>query len=111
MSFHQVTHHCTLTAGPFGILEPQASALEIDPDDLDLVLCPGLAFSTSGNRLGQGGGYYDRYLPKATKARRIGIAFNLQLRDSIPSNPHDIAMHEIVTESQHLTIGNPGPPA
>ena len=107
MTFHQVTSKTPLSKGAFGILEPSTDAPELSPEDLDLILCPGLAFSTSGLRLGQGGGYYDRYLTKASRAKLVGIAFDLQVRNSIPGDPHDISMHEIISESRHLTISTP----
>ena len=110
MTFHRVTSHCDLTIGKFGILEPLPSAPEITPDNLDTMICPGIAFSLSGIRLGQGGGYYDRYLAKTIKARLIGVAFDLQIQDMLPSDPHDIAMHEIISESQHLRISSPEQP-
>ncbi|MDG2324178.1 MAG: 5-formyltetrahydrofolate cyclo-ligase [Akkermansiaceae bacterium] len=108
MTFHQVTSHCNLTIGKFGILEPLPSAPETTPDNLDTLICPGIAFSPSGIRLGQGGGYYDRYLTKTIKARLIGVAFDLQIQDMLPNDLHDIAMHEIISESRHLRISNPG---
>ena len=94
--------------GKFGILEPLPSAPEITPDNLDTLICPGIAFSPSGIRLGQGGGYYDRYLAKTINARLIGVAFDLQIQDMLPNDLHDVAMHEIISESRHLRISNPG---
>ena len=104
MTFHHITDPNSLVTGSFGILEPPAKSLEIPPDNLDLILCPGIAFSTSGQRLGQGGGYYDRYLPAAKNAKLIGVAFDLQIRQTIPGDPHDVAMDELITESRHLKI-------
>jgi len=107
MTFHRVTDRRSLSTGCLGIQEPQTHAPEISPEDLDTILCPGIAFTPSGMRLGQGGGYYDRYLPRAIKARQIGITFDQQIRTRIPADPHDIAMHEIITESRHFKISNP----
>ena len=107
MTFHRITSHSDLTTGKFGILEPPPSAPEIAPSQLDTLICPGIAFSTSGMRLGQGSGYYDRYLANVVKARLIGVSFDFQIYDELPSDPHDIAMHEILTESRHLKISNP----
>ena len=64
----------------------------------DLVIVPGLAFSSKGERLGQGGGYYDRYL-KEYKGIKIGICFSEQLNESIPADEHDIRVDYVVDES------------
>jgi 5-formyltetrahydrofolate cyclo-ligase len=75
-------------------------ALPLEPKDVDLVLVPGVAFTRTLGRLGQGGGYYDRLLTRLPPhAKRIGVAFDIQLADSLPIESHDVAMHALVTES------------
>jgi len=94
MEFVQVDSTTILKRGPFGILEPpQGKAVT----NFDTILCPGIAFTKDGARLGQGGGFYDRYLQAPHGARLIGIAFQSQLVESLPRDKHDISMHKIVT--------------
>lgn len=87
--------------GPFGILEPvpDDEAL-VSQADIDVVLLPGVAFSESGVRLGYGGGYYDRmFAAKGAHPVRIGVTYDLLIRDSLPRASHDIPVHQIVSES------------
>jgi 5-formyltetrahydrofolate cyclo-ligase len=70
-----------------------------DPRDADIVILPGVAFSPSGTRLGQGGGWYDRFLEAArTDCVRVGVAFAAQIIDDLPLEAHDMAVHHVVTE-------------
>jgi 5-formyltetrahydrofolate cyclo-ligase len=96
-----------LRANRFGIPEPELSAQNrCRPRDLDLVLMPLVAFDTAGNRLGMGGGYYDRtfsYLRNRVTWKKpllIGIAYEFQRLESLPSQPWDIALHGVATERQ-----------
>lgn len=88
--------------GPFGILEPIPSEETAVPaSEIDIVLLPGLAFRRDGLRIGYGGGYYDRLLADPhVHAVRVGVAFDVLIADDLPAGPHDIRMHEIVTESE-----------
>ena len=66
--------------------------MAVDPDEVDLVITPGLAFDRAGHRLGYGGGHYDRYLGRARpEAPRVGIGFPLQLVDEVPVEPRTSA--------------------
>ena len=79
--------------------DPEHSRL-ILPEEIDLVLIPCLAFDSSRARLGQGGGYYDRFLPKAFNAVKIGVAFEVQHIANVPIVPgQDIYPELIVTEN------------
>lgn len=71
----------------------------LSPQDLQLIIVPGIAFTHEGARLGQGGGYYDRYLKK-TNAKRVGFAFDMQILPDLPLESHDLKMDIVVTESQ-----------
>lgn len=88
-----------LAPGAFGVPEPVPSARRPVPvRELDLVLVPGLAFDRRGHRLGHGHGYFDRFLarlPKTTPV--IGLAFKFQLLERLPSDPHDRAVHTVLT--------------
>lgn len=84
----------SIREGHFHIMEPTG---EICPEDveIDVAIVPGMAFDHAGHRLGHGKGYYDRFLSqKATY--KIGLCFDFQLMDSIPSDPHDVVMDEVI---------------
>jgi 5-formyltetrahydrofolate cyclo-ligase len=70
------------------------------PEKIDLILVPGLAFTHDGQRLGRGGGYYDRYLAALPAgAVKLGVCFQCQLVDSLPLEAHDQRVHTVVTEN------------
>lgn len=87
-----------LNKGAYGISEPGVID-KADMNDVDLVLVPGIAFSESGNRLGFGKGYYDKLLADF-KGVKMGICYDFQIINYIPSSPHDIKMDIIVTEKR-----------
>ncbi|WP_417908766.1 5-formyltetrahydrofolate cyclo-ligase [Candidatus Electronema sp. PJ] len=90
-----------LQPGCYGILEPTSAQAAIEPDRLDLVLVPGSVFDQGGGRLGYGGGFYDRFLSQdAPQALRIGLSFEIQLVDQVPTEAHDQFMDILVTEEQ-----------
>lgn len=93
-----------LVEGKFGILTVKKELQEIIPaSEFDLVIVPGAAFSKRGDRLGLGGGYYDRYLlEKAPKASRIALTFDGQVTDAAPMEPHDAKVNLILTESRRI---------
>jgi 5-formyltetrahydrofolate cyclo-ligase len=94
-----------LSPGRFGILEPaperQADPQrQVTPQELDLVVVPGLGFDRRGNRLGAGCGYYDRLLARLRPdTRRIGLCYESQLLDRIPAENHDIPLDLVVTQT------------
>jgi 5-formyltetrahydrofolate cyclo-ligase len=94
-----VVHHPgdALHEGAFGIAEPDGPA--VDPAVVDVVLVPGLAFTSDGRRLGQGGGFYDRFLPLLRAGcATIGVGFAEQVVDDLPSEEHDWVLHAVVTD-------------
>ena len=80
--------------GDFNILEPQN---EPYTGDFDLIIVPGVAFDRQGNRIGRGRGYYDRFLCQHLNVKRIGICFDFQLVDTVPTEPLDITMDEVIS--------------
>ncbi|SFQ15574.1 5-formyltetrahydrofolate cyclo-ligase [Lachnospiraceae bacterium XBB1006] len=70
----------------------------VDAADIDLVLTPLVAFDEQCHRTGMGAGIYDRYLPQCTKATIIGIAFEAQKMESIPTDQHDVTLAHIISE-------------
>ena len=83
--------------GPFGLLQPLADAEELDPD---ILFVPLLGFTESGARLGQGGGHYDRWLADHPGIPAIGLAWDVQKRDMLPLEPHDVPLTAVVTPTR-----------
>lgn len=83
--------------GAFGLWEPAEGAL-LRPEELELVLLPCVAFDKKGTRLGWGGGYYDRYLPRCSGAKLILVAFEAQRLESLPREPQDVPADAAVSE-------------
>lgn len=92
------------SVGVSGFRNPVSRAV-VPLDEIDLVVAPGLGFDAQGNRLGQGGGYYDRFLchPEMT-ARRCGFAFEEQVVPSVPIEQTDQAMEFLVTDKQTVSF-------
>ncbi len=91
-----------LQYGSFHIEEPTGDDIE-DIDNIELIIVPGIAYDNRGNRVGRGKGYYDRLLSR-TKATKIGIGYDFQLVDEIDSEPHDITMDIVITDSRIINI-------
>jgi 5-formyltetrahydrofolate cyclo-ligase len=83
-----------LLASTFGVQEPTGPA--VDVAEIDLVIVPGLAFTTAGDRLGYGRGYYDRFLP-TLRATSVGVCFADQLVDEMPLASHDVRVDMVVS--------------
>jgi 5-formyltetrahydrofolate cyclo-ligase len=90
-----------LVVGRFGIQEPAAVSPEMALNQLDLVLVPGVAFDTRGNRLGRGKGFYDRLLA-GVRGTKCGVAFDEQIVDAVPVGPQDIPLNCIVTPTRWI---------
>ena len=99
-----------LTPGRFrGLLEPLRELPAWSGDDeLDLIVVPGVAFDRAGRRLGFGAGMYDRFLAQHPKPWRVGLAYELQVLDAVPSDDYDVAVHAVLTEKGFLPIGESG---
>ncbi len=93
-----------LTPGTWGILEPKPQCVRpVDPGEIDLVIVPGVAFDTAGNRMGYGGGFYDRFLPGTrVDTTLVSMAFELQVRSNVYPAEHDVRIHILVTEERVL---------
>jgi len=89
-----------LAAGTYNILEPRSNS-PFDVSAIDFCLVPARAFDRLGGRLGRGKGYYDRFMADPVfRAIRCGVAFGEQILDEVPSAPHDLPVHVIVTEEE-----------
>lgn len=82
----------------YGIRTPQEPVEAVAPEDIDLVLTPGLGFTPAGERLGRGAGYYDRFLPRCTKAVPMAIGYEVQAQKELPTNAHDAKVRYLCTE-------------
>jgi 5-formyltetrahydrofolate cyclo-ligase len=94
-----------LEKGKYGIMEPVSSKCDpADISDIDLAIIPGVCFDHNFNRLGYGGGYYDKLLHLLpAKVKKIAICFELQVINNVPVFDHDIKVDEIITESNIYT--------
>lgn len=92
----------SLEIGSFYIEEPTGD--DIHPvEEIEVIIVPGVAFDRKGRRLGRGKGFYDRLLETA-KATKIGIGYEFQLVDELPSEPHDIPMDMVITEYSTIIV-------
>lgn len=87
-----------LVPGPWkGVMQPADNAAELVPD---VLFVPLVGFNAEGGRLGQGGGHYDRWLEAHPDALPIGLAWDCQLADDLPREPHDLPLHAVVTPTR-----------
>ncbi len=90
-----------LEIGDFGIFTVRENLRRfVDAKNFDCVIVPGAAFDIRGNRLGLGGGYYDRFLPRAVNAKKIALAFDFQIVESLPAESHDTPVDMIITPTK-----------
>ena len=94
IEFHHVQNLDDLETSRWQIAEPRHKK----PGVPDLLLVPGIAFNSNGNRLGRGKGYYDRYLAAHPEVISLGIAFDFQIFPEIPMEPHDRPVGAVVTD-------------
>ena len=90
-----------LSHGQFGIREPRGHCIAVPPNRLDLILVPGVAFDLHGRRLGRGKGFYDQMLA-SVRGTTCGVAFDEQIVETIPVEPHDIHLNCILTPTRWL---------
>jgi 5-formyltetrahydrofolate cyclo-ligase len=104
LAFHAATPD-ELLPSRFGLREPGPDAPEVGLRDIAVFLVPGLAFDRAGGRIGWGGGHYDATLAAAPDALRVGLAYECQLIERVAREPHDVALHIIITEvATHMVV-------
>ncbi|MEH7010062.1 5-formyltetrahydrofolate cyclo-ligase [Neobacillus niacini] len=104
LSFHKITQFSQLESVFYGLLEPiKEQTTEVNPEDIDLLIVPGLVYTREGYRLGFGGGYYDRYLPNFD-GKTISLAFHFQVIPQFPIEKHDIPVSKIITNDEVINI-------
>ncbi len=97
-----------VTSTSFGAMEP-ADGATLPPQDVDVVCVPGVAFDRAGRRIGYGGGFYDRFLKRADRAVRVGVAYDVQVvAEDLPSGPFDLRVDAVVTESETIRCSRDG---
>lgn len=88
--------------GPFGLGQPCAGAPAVVPD---VILTPLIAFTRQGDRLGQGGGYFDRAFAEHPGVLRVGLAWSVQEAESLPRDPWDMPLDAVLTEREWIDCG------
>ncbi len=97
-----------LVAGRNGLREPDGEPWPVEK--IDLIVVPGLAYDRHGNRLGRGGGFYDRFLARpGLAAHTCGLAFSVQVVRELPVHPNDYPVKVLVTDKEVLRFNNGGP--
>jgi 5-formyltetrahydrofolate cyclo-ligase len=106
---HIVDFEKELEPGNYDIMEPRPECVRpVPPEEIDIVIMPGVAFDVDGRRLGYGGGYYDRFLDRCRPdSLRVAPCFDLQVIDEVPCADHDHQIHMIVTEKRVINCDHP----
>lgn len=94
-----------LKKNKLGILEPVNEDYVINKKDIDLIIVPGAVFDKFGNRIGYGGGYYDRYLEEIkNKKNKVSILYDFQIVDKIEAEEHDIKVDILITQNEIIIL-------
>lgn len=104
MEFYGVMDWSQLSPGSFGVPEPVFMDRPVIPSAATVVCVPGIAFTETGDRIGMGKGYYDRYLQRYPFLYKIGLAFELQMEYSWVPDYCDITMDLLITEQREVCI-------
>ncbi len=100
----EVTAETPYSIGHYGIREPRSASL-LPMDQVDLIAVPGVAFDRAGNRLGRGGGYYDRLL-NGFSGVAAAVTFDFQILTKVPAEMHDKPVDHLVTERTIVDVDN-----
>ncbi len=95
-----------LVPGYCDILEPPESLCrtnKVDPTEIGVIILPGSVFDERGGRFGYGGGFYDRFVSSIPESLRVGLAFELQIVEKAPLQPHDELLDLVITEKRIIT--------
>lgn len=105
LAFFAVADRGELAPAAFGLLEPHPTAAAVPLTEIDVFIVPGLAFDSTGRRLGQGRGYYDACLHSQPDALRVGVCHPSQQISAVPSEPHDEPMDLLATPLAYVATG------
>lgn len=100
LTLREIDGSTELERGAFDVLEPPQSCAMVADRDVRFILTPGLAFDPRGYRLGYGGGYYDRLLPRLSAACACAVGFDFQLVSELPNMRHDVQVRIVVTDAR-----------
>ncbi|MBQ6974978.1 MAG: 5-formyltetrahydrofolate cyclo-ligase [Selenomonadaceae bacterium] len=90
--------------GAYGILTVKSSVRKIiDAEKINCIVTPGLAFDANFNRLGKGGGFYDKFLSRAVNAVKIALAYDNQIVENVPIEPHDVKVDFVLTPTKNFS--------
>lgn len=104
MSFRIISDFSQLESVFYGLLEPiEKKTKHINPENIDLIIVPGLGYTKEGYRLGFGGGYYDRYL-KDYSGKTISLAFQSQIIPAFKTENFDIPVAKIITDARVMVV-------
>ncbi|EIT85168.1 5-formyltetrahydrofolate cyclo-ligase [Fictibacillus macauensis ZFHKF-1] len=103
MQFFEITSWDDLENVYLDLYEPKATCRLLSRNEIDLIIVPGLVFSPSGQRIGFGGGYYDRYLADY-HGMTLALAYAFQVMEDIPAEPFDVNVQCLVTDEQIYTV-------
>ena len=94
-----------MSVDKWGILEPKTVEKDKIGEEFDLVIMPGVAFDRVGNRIGYGGGYYDKYISnKNIKCPKFALAYDFQIVDKIQVEEHDIKTEGVMTNKEFIKV-------
>jgi len=100
LRLHLIDSQTPLGEGSFSVPEPSADAAAIEPSEIDFALIPALALDPRGYRIGYGGGFYDRLIPRLSKACTCAIAYDFQLISEVPELHFDVSVDLVITDSR-----------
>jgi len=103
----EITSLDDLIESEYGILEPSIYEPHIEPNELDLIVVPGVGFDRNGGRMGYGAGFYDRYFKKISKDKmkkivKLALAYDFQILEDVPMNEQDVPVNYIITEKEFI---------
>ena len=102
MTFRQIVNFDQLETVYMNLREPiPVLTKEVEANEIDLLIVPGVAYTRRGERIGYGGGYYDRYLVRY-KGKTLSLAFDFQIVNDIPTEPFDQNVQKIITEKETI---------
>lgn len=100
MDFYEITSLHEVVKGSFGVMEP-VTEKKVNWEEA-VCLTPGVGFDKQGSRIGHGAGYYDRYFSKHPRLLKMGIAYDFQIVEELPTEETDISMEYLVTPTSHI---------
>jgi len=100
LRLHLIDSQTPLGPGAFSVPEPAVDAAAIEPGEIDFALIPALALDPRGYRIGYGGGYYDRLIPRLSNACTCAVAYDFQLISEVPELPYDVSVDLVITDSR-----------